>query len=78
MPSQAGTADGRRAELVAKITTRTDGTVLTSPRMRAMPWSSDPWLPCQGATSGSTSKIIVLTDSSPASANRSDSAVTRT
>ncbi|MGO9784436.1 MAG: hypothetical protein ACLPQY_32490 [Streptosporangiaceae bacterium] len=41
MPSQAGTVDGRRAELVAKITTRSDGTVLASPRMRAMPWSSD-------------------------------------
>ena len=75
----AGRDGGRAAaELVAKTTTRTDGTVLTSPRMRAMPWSSDSWLPCQGATSGSTSKIIVLTDSSLASANRPASPVTRT
>ncbi len=39
--SRAGQRRGMRAELVAKTTTRTDGTVLTPPRMRAMPWSSD-------------------------------------
>ena len=49
-----------------------------SPRMRAMPRSSDSWLLCQGVTSGSTSKIMVLTDSSLALANRSASPVTRT
>src|SRR6516164_9172767 len=61
---------GRRAELVEKTTARTDGTVLASPRMRAMPWSSTSWLLFHGATSGSTSKIIVWTDSSLALPNR--------
>lgn len=71
-------ADGRQTELVAKTTTRTDGTVLMSPRMRVMPRPSDSWLLCQGATSGSTSRIIVLTDNFLALANRSASPVTRT
>ena len=69
---------GRRAELVAKTTARTDGSVLTSPRTRAMPWSSASWPLRQEATSGSTSIIIVLTDSFPASANTSASRVTPT
>jgi Orn/Lys/Arg decarboxylase, major domain len=40
-------------------------------------WSSDSWLLYRGATSGSTSKIIVRTDRSLAAANRSASSVTR-
>jgi hypothetical protein len=77
MPSPEGKPEGRRAELVAKTTICTDGTVLTSPRMRAMHPPSDSWRLRQGATSDSTSKVIVLTDGSLAAANRSAGPVTR-
>ena len=43
-----------------------------------MPRSRDSWLLCLGATSGSTSKIIVLTDSFLAAANKSAGPATRT
>ncbi len=72
-----GTAEGRRAELVAKTTARTDGIILAWPRIRAMPRSRASGPLFQGATSGSTSKIIVLTASSAAQARRSSSRLER-
>jgi len=69
MPGTAGTADGRRAELVAKTTTRSSGTSFSSATIVATPRSRDSWLLSHHATRGSMSKIIVCTDSSRARAS---------
>jgi hypothetical protein len=59
-------AEGRRTELVEKTSARTAGSALTFPTIIATPQSSDSWLLSHQETRGSTSKIIVRTDSVPA------------
>ena len=68
-PGSDGIAEGRRAEFVAKTTARTSGSSPSSDTTAAIPLSSDSWLLSHHATRGSTSKIIVRSDSSQARAS---------
>jgi hypothetical protein len=77
MSLAAGIAEGRRTELVEKTSTRTVGSVLTFPTTIATPQSSDSWVLSHQETRGSTSKIIVRTDSFPARSSTSSSSLWR-
>jgi len=79
MSPEAGTgsAEGRRTELVEKTRARTVGRVLTFPTTIATPQSSDSCVLSHQETSGSTSKIIVRTDSFPARSSTSSSSLWR-
>jgi hypothetical protein len=73
----AGITDGRRAELVENTSARTVGSVLTFPTTIATPQSSDSWVLSHQDTRGSTSKIIVRTDSALARSSTSSSSLWR-
>jgi hypothetical protein len=77
MSRLAGSAEGRRTELVEKTSTRTVGSAATFATTIATPQSSDSWVLSHQETRGSTSKIIVRTDSFPARSSTSLSSLWR-
>jgi hypothetical protein len=73
----AGIAEGRRAEFVAKTSTRNVGSLLTLPATMATPQSRDSCLLSHQETRGSMSTIIVRSDSLPARSSTSSNPARR-